>query len=363
MRSRCTSWTRTCSAPQRSWASTSAATSAARTRKTSGAPQRGASPNGSGREHLRPAAHRPRHRRFHPRLVQRRGQEARDDQLPHAAPREGRALLREDLRPHQGLGVLLRQVQAGALQGHHLRALRRGGHPVQGAARPHGAHRAGRARGAHLVPAGHTFVARLPAHGHRAPRGAQGQAAREGHLLRGEPGHLGRRGEAACRPAVARERDGRGDRGHREEARPRHRPPLQGARGRAEAARGRGRQGRRDPGTPARRREGDPVRPRAGPGGHRDRPAVPGRVPEPARPQDHRGRDALARAAAALRRVLRGRHGRGVHPQAHRPHRPRRGRDQAARHDRRQGRPPAVVGPAAPEDDQAAEDRDRLQPA
>ena len=28
-----------------------------------------------------------------------------------------------------------------------------------------------------------------------------------------------------------RERDGRGDRGHREEARPRHRPPLQGARG------------------------------------------------------------------------------------------------------------------------------------
>ncbi len=34
--------------------------------------------------------------------------------------------------PHEGLGVLLRQVQAGALQGHHLRALRRGGHPLQG---------------------------------------------------------------------------------------------------------------------------------------------------------------------------------------------------------------------------------------
>jgi hypothetical protein len=31
-----------------------------------------------------------------------------------------------------GLGVLLRQVQAGALQGHHLRALRRRGHPGQG---------------------------------------------------------------------------------------------------------------------------------------------------------------------------------------------------------------------------------------
>ena len=66
---------------------------------------------------------------------------------------------------------------------------------------------------------------------------------------------------------------------------------------------------------------------------------------------------------AALRRVLRGRHGRRVHPQAHRPHRPRRRGDQAARHDRRQGRPPAAVGPAPPEDDQAAEDRHRLQPA
>ena len=71
----------------------------------------------------------------------------------------------------------------------------------------------------------------------------------------------------------------------------------------------------------------------------------------------------MARAAAALRRVLRGRHGCRVHPQAHRPHRPRRGRDQAARHDRRQGRSPSAVGPAPPEDDQAPEDRHRLQPA
>ena len=110
-------------------------------------------------------------------------------------------------------------------------------------------------------------------------------------------------------------------------------------------------------------REGDPVRPRAGPGGRRDRSALPRRVPQSARPQDHRGRDALARAPTALRRVLRGRHGRGVHPQAHRPYRPRRGRDQAARHDRRQGRPSPLVGPAAPEDDQEAEDRHRLQPA
>jgi hypothetical protein len=33
------------------------------------------------------------------------------------------------------------------------------------------------------------------------PRGAQGQAAREGHLLRRQPGHLGRRGEAPRGPA------------------------------------------------------------------------------------------------------------------------------------------------------------------
>jgi hypothetical protein len=50
----------------------------------------------------------------------RRGQEARDHQLPHPQAGEGRALLREDLRPHPGLGVLLRQVQARPLQGHHL---------------------------------------------------------------------------------------------------------------------------------------------------------------------------------------------------------------------------------------------------
>jgi hypothetical protein len=35
-------------------------------------------------------------------------------------PESGRSVLREDLRPDPGLGVLLRQVQARALQGHHL---------------------------------------------------------------------------------------------------------------------------------------------------------------------------------------------------------------------------------------------------
>ena len=36
-------------------------------------------------------------------------------------------------RPHQGLGVPLRQVQKDPLQGQDLRPLRRGGHPCQGA--------------------------------------------------------------------------------------------------------------------------------------------------------------------------------------------------------------------------------------
>ena len=40
-----------------------------------------------------------------PHMVQRRGQEAGDHQLPHAQAGEGRALLREDLRAHEGLGV------------------------------------------------------------------------------------------------------------------------------------------------------------------------------------------------------------------------------------------------------------------
>ena len=102
-------------------------------------------------------------------LVQRRSQEAGDDQLPHAQAREGRAVLREDLRSDQGLGVLLRQVQARPVQGHRLRALRRRGHPVQGPPRADGPHRARRPRRPHLVPPRHPQLAGVPAHGHRRP--------------------------------------------------------------------------------------------------------------------------------------------------------------------------------------------------
>ena len=66
------------------------------------------------------------------RLVVRRGHEAGDDQLPHAEAREGRPVLRAHLRSHEGLGVLLRQVQARPLQGHHLRAVRRRGDAAEG---------------------------------------------------------------------------------------------------------------------------------------------------------------------------------------------------------------------------------------
>ena len=191
-------------------------------------------------EHVRPAQDRAGHRRPDPHLVARRGEEAGDDQLPHVAPGEGRALLREDLRPDPGLGVLLRQVQAGPLQGHHLRALRRRGHPLQGAPRPHGPHPARGAGRPHLVPARHPVVAGLPPRRHRAEGGAQGQAAGEGHLLRRQPRDVGQRGEAPRGPAQPGGRVPRGARRHPEGARAGHRPALQGAGDRGRDAGGRG---------------------------------------------------------------------------------------------------------------------------
>ena len=121
-----------------------------------------------------------------PRLVVGRGHEAGDDQLPHAQARARRSLLRAHLRSDEGLGVLLRQVQARPLQGHHLRALRRRGDAAEGAPRAHGSHRPRRARLAHLVLQGRPEPHRLPAR-HRPAR------AREGSLLRGLDRHARRR--------------------------------------------------------------------------------------------------------------------------------------------------------------------------
>ena len=122
-----------------------------------------------------------------PLLELGRGHQARDDQLPDPEAREGRPLLRAHLRSDQGLGVLLRQVQAGPLQGHRLRALRRRGDPLQGPPRAHGPRRPGRAGLPHLVLQGRPEPDRLPDR-----HGSEG--AGEGPLLRRLDGHLGRRG-------------------------------------------------------------------------------------------------------------------------------------------------------------------------
>ena len=61
----------------------------------------------------------------------------------------------------------------------------------------------GRPRGAHLVPARHPLLAGVPAHGHRAQGGGQGQAAGEGRLLRRPPGGARGRRASPHRPARA----------------------------------------------------------------------------------------------------------------------------------------------------------------
>ena len=115
----------------------------------------------------------------------------------------------------------------------------------QGAPRADGPHRARRARRAHLVPARHAQLAGLPARRRRDQGGAEGQAAREGHLLRRQPRHLGRRRQAPRRTDQPRERVPRRARRHPQGDGSRDRSPLQGARGRSRQARRRRRQGQR----------------------------------------------------------------------------------------------------------------------
>ena len=148
---------------------------------------------------------RPRVLEEDPLLELGRGHQARDDQLPHAEAGERRPLLRAHLRSDQGLGVLLRQVQAGPLQGHRLRALRRRGDPLQGPPRAHGSRRPGLAGLPHLVLQGRAEPDRLPdRHG--------SQRAGEGSLLRRVDDHLGRRRGPRQGPRQTRER---GQKSHR----------------------------------------------------------------------------------------------------------------------------------------------------
>src|ERR1700733_9411440 len=74
-------------------------------------------------------------------LVLRRDQKAGDHQLPHLQARARRPVLRPHLRADQGLRVLVRQVQADEVQGHHLREVLGRGDVVAGAARAHGPYR------------------------------------------------------------------------------------------------------------------------------------------------------------------------------------------------------------------------------
>ena len=128
-----------------------------------------------------------------PRVVARRGEEAGDDQLPHLQAGAGRPLLRQDLRPGEGLRVQLRQVQAHEAPRRRLREVRRRGHPVQGAPRAAGPHQPGHAGRAHLVP-------EVAAVAHRQPARHHAQGPREGPLLRGVHRHRPE-GDAACSAA------------------------------------------------------------------------------------------------------------------------------------------------------------------
>ncbi len=100
-------------------------------------------------------------------VVLRRDQEAGNHQLPYLQARARRPVLRPHLRAHQGLRVLVRQVQAHEVQGHHLREVLGRSDPVARQARAHGPHRTGRSGCAHLVPEV-AAVAHRPVAGHDA---------------------------------------------------------------------------------------------------------------------------------------------------------------------------------------------------
>ena len=121
-----------------------------------------------------------------PVVVVRRDQEARDDQLPDLQAGARRPVLRAHLRPDQGLRVLVRQVQAHEVQGHHLREVLGRGDALARAARAHGPHRARGAGRAHLVPEV-AAVAHRPAARHDAQVARAHPLFRELHRHRAGP--------------------------------------------------------------------------------------------------------------------------------------------------------------------------------
>ena len=242
----------------------------------------------------------------------------------------------------------MRQVQARALQGHRVRAMRCGGHQVARAPRAHGPHRPGRPRHPHLVLQGRAEPPRLPAR-HRA------EGPGEGHLLRGLHGHQGRRGTAPSGSARPAGRVRHRDRPHGQAPRQRDRGARQEGRSRSARAGG-GRRGQR-------LRQGEAAQQRrARDGGHppalrRPDPAPERRVrplQEPEARRHGRRRGPVARDGGPLRRLLRGLHGRRGDPEAPAGLRPRGRVQAAARGDRHRFRP--AQGPRA----QAPEGRQRL---
>ena len=188
--------------------------------------------------------------------------------------------------------------------------------------------------------------------------------AREGHLLRRPSGQLGRRGRPPRGAAEPRGRVPRRARRHPEGDGARHRSSVQGARGRGRRGGEGRRQGRRHQEDPEGSRQGDRRHPRALRDRARSHRPHLGRVPHAPLAQDHRRRDAVARDARQVRRVLRGRHRRRGDQVAHRPDRLRRGGDQAPRSDRPgRLRPQAAERAAQAEGDQAPEDRRVVQPS
>ena len=130
--------------------------------------------------------HHPCEPQRHPQLELRRGQEARDHQLPNIPSRTGRPVLRTHLRSRARLRMRLRQVQGHEVQGHHLRSMRREGHPLPRPTQADGAHQPRRSGRAHLVLQGDAEPT-----GHAAED--EDRRSREGHLLPGLRGHRSRR--------------------------------------------------------------------------------------------------------------------------------------------------------------------------
>ena len=135
-------------------------------------------------------------------MVVWRGQEAGDDQLPHLQAGARRAVLRQDLRPGQGLRVPVREVQAPEAPRGGLREVRGGGRARQGAPGADGPHRAREPGRPHLV-------SQVPPVAHRAGARHDPPRDRAGPLLRGlrggRAGHDGpRAGPAPHRRDVPR---------------------------------------------------------------------------------------------------------------------------------------------------------------